>query len=79
MDESAADPANKTDEVKLSARCDVPAIKGNLSAEGEKFIMCQAGHTMIVQLLNKCFVVLKKLRQLGLELHLDKQIMPSTY
>jgi hypothetical protein len=54
-------------------------LKEILAAEGEKFIMCQVGHTMIVQLLNKRFAVLKKLRQQGLELHLDKQIMPSTY
>jgi hypothetical protein len=73
MDESTADPANKTDDVTLSAQCDVPTIKGNLSSTGKKFIMCLVEHTMIVQLLSKCFVVLQKLKRLGLEHHLDKQ------
>jgi phosphatidylserine/phosphatidylglycerophosphate/cardiolipin synthase-like enzyme len=36
MNESVAEPANKTDEVTLSAQCDVPTIKGNLSNTGEK-------------------------------------------
>jgi hypothetical protein len=43
MDESAADPANKTDEVKLSAQCEVPTIKGNLSSSGEKIYHVPGG------------------------------------
>jgi hypothetical protein len=35
MDESVAEPVNKIDEVTLSAQCDVPTIKGNLSSGGE--------------------------------------------
>jgi hypothetical protein len=36
-------------------------------------------YSMIAQLRSRCFAVLKKLRQLGLEHHLDKQKKPSTY
>jgi phosphatidylserine/phosphatidylglycerophosphate/cardiolipin synthase-like enzyme len=43
MDEPAANPVNKTDEVKLSAQCDVPTIKGNLSSGGEKIYHVPGG------------------------------------
>jgi phosphatidylserine/phosphatidylglycerophosphate/cardiolipin synthase-like enzyme len=43
MDDSAADPAIKTDEVKLSAQCDLPTIKGNLSSAGEKIYHVPGG------------------------------------